>query len=144
VIYWDTSCVIKLYTEESDSAEWQCRACAVEEPLASSAIMRAETAYALEQKEHRGEIRKNAAAALLEFLDRDIAAGRFHLFPVGEDVLCEAVAIAGMCYRASPRVPLRTLDGIHLATARLLKCTSIATADDRMRIGAKTLGLALI
>jgi predicted nucleic acid-binding protein len=144
MIYWDTSCVIKLYTAESDSEEWQHHACDAEEQLVSSALMRTESAYALEQKECRGEILSGGAAKLLELLDHDVAGGRFNLFPVGEDVLSEAVAIAGVCYRASPNVPLRTLDGIHLATAALLKCTCIATTDEGTRKGAQILGITLL
>ncbi|MDE0839320.1 MAG: type II toxin-antitoxin system VapC family toxin, partial [Kiritimatiellae bacterium] len=143
MIYWDTSCVIKLYTEEGDSGEWQQRACDAQEQLVSSSLMRTESAFALEQKEHRGDILCGGATALLEILDQDIAAGRFNLFPVGEDVLNEAVTIAETCYHASPVTLLRTPDGIHLATARLLRCTQIAAADDRMRTAAETLGLTL-
>jgi uncharacterized protein len=141
VIYWDTSCVIKLYALESDSEQWELTACEGREQLVSSALMRTEGAFALEQKERRGEILPGGASALMELLDRDISAGRFNLFPVGEDVLRHAASLAGECYHAAPSIPLRTLDGIHLATAQLLKCTSIATADGRMRTGAEHLGL---
>ena len=142
MIYWDTSCVIKLYAEESDSTVWQRRACEGTAQRVSSAVMCTEMAYALRQKEHRGDIVRGGASALLDMLDRDVAAGRFTVFPTGEDVLAEAAAIACVCFRAA--APLRTLDGIHLATARLLRCTGIATTDARMCAGAAILGLNVL
>ena len=144
MIYWDTSCVIKLYTLESDSLEWQQRALEAEGDLVASALMRTEVCFALEQKELRGEILPGGASALLEIIDHDIDAGRFCLFPVGTDVLQEACAIATTCFRNDPPLLLRTLDGIHLATARLMKCKQVATTDKRMRDGAGLLGLGLL
>jgi len=49
VIYWDTSCVIKLYTAESDSRQWQETALDVDEEIVSSVLLETELAYAFEQ-----------------------------------------------------------------------------------------------
>lgn len=144
MIYWDTSCVIKLYTLESDSGPWQRRAIEADEALVTSGLLRTEMAFALEQKEARGDVTPGGANAILDVFDRDVESGRFGLVPMGVDVLREAATIAQTCYHATPSVPLRTLDGIHLATARLLKCRQIATADARMRAGAGLLGLNLV
>jgi predicted nucleic acid-binding protein len=112
--------------------------------LAASELMRVEAAYALEQKERRGEVRTGGASALLVILDHDIEQGRFTLFPVGSDVLREAVSIARICYRSFPAVSLRTLDGVHLATTRILKCRHMATADERMLAAAQALGIDVL
>lgn len=144
MIYWDTSCVIKLYAQESDSGAWEQRALDADDGLIASALMRTEAVYAFHQKEGRGEIKPGAAQALLELLDGDIDAGRYQMIPVGSDVLAEACTIARECYLADPPVFTRTLDGIHLATARLLKCKHVATSDARMRVAAELLGFVLI
>jgi predicted nucleic acid-binding protein len=141
--YWDTSCVVKLYTAELDSAEWEDAAVLAGESLVSSALLRVELAYAFEQKEARGEILRGSTQALLRVFENDIAEGRYQLVPVGSDVLQTACKIAAECYHSQPVVSLRTLDGIHLATAILLKCKRIATADARMQAAAPLLGLDL-
>jgi len=143
VIYWDTSCVLKLYAAESDSGLWQKLLLERGGVLVSSALLEAELGLALEHKEVRGELRKGGAAALREHVQRDVQAGRLRLIPVGADVLAEAVRIGVACLRARPPVLLRTLDGIHLATARLVRCAAVATADERMRSAARHLGLTL-
>ena len=144
MIYWDTSCVIKLYAQESDSGVWEQRALHADDGLVASALMRTEAVYAFHQKEIRGEIKPGAAQALLDLLDGDIDAGRYLMIPLGGDVLDEACTIARECYLADPPVFTRTLDGIHLATARLLKCKHVATSDARMRVAAELLGFVLI
>ena len=140
MIYWDTSCVMKLYTQESDSEFWEKCALGNSAGRVSSALMRTEMSFAFEQKEARNEIFADAAEELNKQLDRDISKGRFQLIPIGTDVLKSAEGIANKCYHAKPAIFIRTLDGIHLATAHLLKCRRIATADARMKIAADFLG----
>ncbi len=144
MIYWDTSCVLKLYTAESDSAAWQETALAVGEELAASALLEAELAFALEQKESRGELKPGGAQMILRIFRSDCRDGRFILYPVGSDVMKTAADFAMRCYRAREPIAIRTLDGLHLATARLLKCRALATADRRMRAAAAFLNLPLI
>lgn len=138
MIYWDTSVILKLYVDEPDSGEWQELALGQRGPLRSSALMQAEMAHALKQKELRGEVAKGAADELYKLLCEDLQAGRFLLFPVGRDVL-EASA-----RRALEGGHLRTLDGLHLATAEIAKCTRIATTDKRLAAAAIYNGMELI
>ncbi|MBU0677360.1 MAG: PIN domain-containing protein [Verrucomicrobia bacterium] len=56
-------------------------------------------------------------------------------------MIAGSVELAEVCCRASPMISLRTLDGLHLATARLLKCKAIATTDHRIRTAAEAIGL---
>jgi predicted nucleic acid-binding protein len=144
VIYWDTSCVIKLYTAESDSADWQAKALGASEALASSALLEAEMAFALHAKERRGDLVPGGASALRRLFAADVAAGRFRLFPVGSDVLAKAADIAAWCAKRNPTMHLRTLDGIHLATTVRLDCHAIAARDERMRAAVALLGIALL
>jgi predicted nucleic acid-binding protein len=143
VISWDTSCVLKLYTAESDSLAWQNQALVTDDDFVASALLETEMAYALAQKELRGEVKPGGAQALLRLFGRDVQAGRFALYPVGADIMLAAVDIAAKCYRAERPIPLRTLDGLHLATAKVLKCRALATVDQRMQAAAALLHLPL-
>jgi predicted nucleic acid-binding protein len=144
MVYWDTSCVVKLYTQENDSGFWEKHALESDDQFVSSALMRTEMAFALEQKEARGDICSGAADELLKHLDYDIGKGRFTLIPIGSDVLSQSCGIARKCYHAKPSIFIRTLDGIHLATAKLLKCRQIAGADARMNVAADFMGFELL
>ncbi len=144
MIYWDTSCVLKLYVAESDSEQWERHAVTLNERFACSALLEAEIACALHNKESRGELISGGADALIAAFHEDRGAGRFALFPVGEDVLKQAGVIAATCNRNPQPIQLRTLDAIHLATAILLKCKRIATADQRMLAAADRLGLTAL
>lgn len=144
MIYWDTSCVLKLYTSEPDSTVWQKLALLLEDDFVSSVILETELAYAFEQKELRREIKPGGAKALLHIFRNDLLAERFSLFPVGTDVLKTSATIAAQCYHAKKPIQMRTLDGLHLATSKLLKCKAVATADLRMQDAAALLNIPLL
>ena len=141
--YWDTSCVLKLYCREKDSAEYLQRVRVSTQPLCSSVLLASELIFALWQKETRKEIKSSAAKVLYgKFLD-DLAAGRFWLLPLGDDVREEARRIAAICYGATPPVPLRTLDGLHLASASVAGCREILSTDARVKSAVSILGLTV-
>lgn len=144
MIYWDTSSVLKLYVSESDSAAWEERALTLNEEFVASALVEVELAYAMIRKEARGDIRRGAADALLAMFRRDVERGRFTLYPVGSDVMHTSIRMAIQCEEAGRPELLRTLDGIHLATAHLLGCKAVAAADRRMRAAGELLGLSLL
>jgi predicted nucleic acid-binding protein len=144
LVYWDTSCVLKLYVSESDSDVWTRLAVSGDEDFAASALIEAELACALQHKEARGEVVPGGAAKLLGAFRRDVRAGRFTLYPVGSDVIAQAVSLSRQCYEHVPAIPVRALDALHLATSLLLKCTRVATTDERMRRAAGVLGTELL
>jgi len=141
--YWDTSCVIKLYCEEENSEFYLDKLAAQSGPLWSSVLLTSELMFALHQKEMRGEIPPGSAIVIDEKFQADAAAGRFLLLPFGEDIRRECRRIAAMCYGHAPPIPLRTLDGLHLASAYVAGCRRILTTDTRMRKAAQLLGLKL-
>ena len=144
MIYWDTACVLKLYTTEPDSAAYLRLAEQSTEPVASSEILGVELAFALHQKELRGELKPGGAERLRQQFMTDVAAGRWLLAPVGTDVLTRAIHIAQKCFHRRPPLSLRTLDGIHLATALVLKARHVVSTDQRLRQTAVLLGLTLL
>jgi predicted nucleic acid-binding protein len=141
--YWDTSCVIKLYCRESDSNRYLDEVAAATEPLKSSTLLEAELYYAFQQKCLRRETDGATPDDLFEKFLSDVRCGRIQLFPLGADVIDESRNVARICFASQPVVSLRTLDGLHLATARLLNCGRIFTTDDRMTSAAKVVGLGV-
>lgn len=139
--YWDTSCLLKLYCKEADSKTFRERIATSAEPPVSSVLARTELCYAFQQKALRGETGHHSTEVLIGFLEEDIQLGRIRLFPVGSDVLKAAEVIASNCYSSDNPVFLRTLDGIHLATAQLTKSQTIISTDDRMNAAAQLLGI---
>jgi uncharacterized protein len=144
LIYWDTACVLKLYTPEPDSDGYLQLAAASTEPLASSEILGVELVYALHQKELRGALKTGGAERVHRQFVSDVAAGRWLLVPVGSDVLTRAAQVAQRCYHHHPPVPLRTVDGLHLATALVLKAREMVTTDHRLQQAAPLFGLAVV
>jgi predicted nucleic acid-binding protein len=77
----------------------------------------------------------------LKQFEEDVEAGHIELAPIGEDVFADAREIARLCYLSEPQIFLRSLDGIHLGTARKLKCSELITCDRRMQAAAERIGL---
>ena len=144
MIYWDTSCVLKLYAEEEDSATYLDLASASEGPLISSEVLLVEVYYALQQKELRNEIKRGATEPILRKFRDDVVRARLSLLPFGADVAARAVDAARSCYGSNPPIMLRSLDGAHLATALVAGIRDIATTDERMRSAAVLLGLRVV
>jgi len=141
-VYWDSCCLLKLYCKESDSNNYlSLLEQSAEAPL-SSILARTELFYSFQQKAARSETSGTSAEALFAQFEKDVEAGHIELAPLGEDVWADAREVARQCYQAAPAIFPRTLDGIHLATARKLKCPRIITCDQRMQAASERLGLS--
>lgn len=101
-------------------------------------------AYALRHKEIRGEIVPTAADNLISRFDRDSAEGRFIVLPWGADLVQASREVLEVCISLPERIPIRTLDGIHLAAARVAQLRSIVTTDRRMRVAAEAIGMTAV
>ena len=62
---------------------------------------------------------------------------------LGADVEREYGQVLTLCYKRSPPIPLRTLDALHLACARVAAESEIIATDKRMRDAATVLGFSL-
>lgn len=142
--YWDTSCVLKIYTSEADSRKLLELVELSPKPILISALVRVELAYAFLRKEKDGQIRKGGGAALLARFDLDEAKGRFRTIALGNEVLRRSEVVGRACGHGGQGILLRTLDGLHLGTAIQCGCKTIVTTDERMRAGAKKMGLKVV
>ncbi len=137
--YLDTSVALKLYVMECDSPAWLSWVATQNAPLPSSQLLKIELAYALSQKEQRGEIFPGAAMELFQHFLTDVAIGRFTLLPLDDGIFITSLKLAFSGMQMSS--PLRTLDGLHLSTVLTHGFTHIVTADQRLAAAARRLGV---
>ena len=141
VLYWDTSCVLALYVPERISSQVSDLASAEKGPIHSSAILEFEMTFAIHAKEARGEIPRGSSERVLSRFQNDLQRGRFLLVPLGIDIKASAKEIAAKILQTEPTVFLRTLDGIHIATALELGSSELITVDKKMADAANLLGI---
>lgn len=142
--YWDTSCVLPLYIPEPGSAELSELAGSQAEPLTSSQILGFEFLFAVHARVARREIPGSFASKVQRKFLADLDTGRFLLIPLGEDMLDQVAQMTMGLTKRSPVLELRTLDGIHLATAQKLGSEEVVTNDKRLRKAAHTLGIGVL
>ena len=97
--------------------------------------------FAVRAKEARGEIPSGGSARVLSQFQTDLQRGRYLLVPLGIDIKACTKDIAARTLQVEPPVFLRTLDGIHIATALELGASELITADKKMADAAILLGI---
>ena len=144
MIYWDTSAIVPLYTEEATSTFWENQLLDATDTPASSALAITEFSYALHHKVLRKNLDSSAVDGITSLFTQDHEAGRWRLVPLGSDVIAASLQVAKEVAQKSPPVVLRSLDGLHLGAALTLKRDTIATGDQRLATAAKHIGLKTI
>lgn len=138
-MYLDTAILVKLFVRETDS-EWFNRAL-LGQHFDTSELALTELRSALLAKERAGHLapdeRTRAWQKFVEMTEQDLV----RLLPLNRLVLERAAAIQLACH---PRVPLRTLDALHVATCDLHRCGSLATTDHRMRAACEQFAITLL
>jgi predicted nucleic acid-binding protein len=141
--YWDTSTLVKLYAQEPDSAAFESYALNAPAKAVTSRIALYEARATFQRKEAQSILQPGCAQKLYSQLMQDVAAGELRLVELGVDVEREYGQVLSQCYQQTPAIPLRTLDVLHLASARVAGETKVVATDKRMRDPAKLLGLSL-
>jgi len=138
-MYLDTAVIVKLLVREPDS-DWFNTAL-LGQHFETSELALAEVRSALLAKERAGHItspeRVRAGEKFLAMTDDDLV----RLLPLNRLVLERAIAIQLACH---PRIPLRTLDALHVATCDLHRCGALSTTDGRMRAACEQLAITLL
>ena len=134
-MYVDSCILVKLLVVEPDS-EYFVRALEGKR-LVTSELAGTEVFSALLGRERAGKISiTDRRRAWHEFQAR-VEAGELRVEPLNEIVLRKTEHVLERCH---PKVLLRTLDAIHLATADLCHDFPLATTDNRMRDAAALMG----
>lgn len=138
-MYLDSAIIVKLLVRESDS-EWLARNL-LGHSFDTSELALAEVCAALLLKERDNDItaeeRVKATEKFFSMVDDELIV----LHPLNRKVIERARAIQLACH---PRIPLRTLDTLHVATCDLHHGGLLATIDRRMRATCAQLGIALM
>jgi len=137
-MYIDTSALVKLYVEEPDSAT--CEAIVAGMSLVSSRLLHCEFRSALLGKVSHGNISPDAGAEIWDLFERDVATDHIRLISVDDLLLQDATDILSQLH---PKVRLRTLDALHLATYISVETGPLFTRDHRMIQAAMQMGLPL-
>ena len=138
-MYLDSAIIVKLLVREADS-DWFSRNLAGHS-FETSELALAEVRSALLAKERAGHItareRVMAAEKFLSMIEDDL----IRLYPLNRSVLDRASAMQLACH---PKIPLRTLDALHVATCDLHHSGTLSTTDGRMRSACEQFAIALI
>ena len=129
--YWDTSALVKLYVQESDSPDFENLALMAPTEVITSRIALYEARSTFRRKEAEAGLILGTADKLYSALSDDVLAGDLRLVELGPDVERE------------PPIPIRTLDAVHLVSAIVSNMNEVVVTDNRMRAAAALLGFKL-
>lgn len=138
-IYLDTSALLKLYLPEPESQEVEALL-RIQEGSYCSTLCQAEFASTLERLRRDGKLSEREAGSLWDLFQKDLQSSAFSAVETGAEDIRDAIGILKGHAHAHR---LRTLDAVHLATARNLGAGSFLTFDVRQRAVAGLLGFDL-
>jgi predicted nucleic acid-binding protein len=141
--YWDTSALVKLYVKELDSTVFESYLLSAARPPSISRIILYEAQATFRRKEAEGMLLAGTAQQLYDRLIQNIADGGIKLVELGAEIETAFGQVLDSCHKASPPIPIRTLDAIHLASAKVAGEPEIVTTDKRMRDAAKQLSFTV-
>lgn len=140
--YWDTSCLIKLYTPEPDSSLFRahlatagaCVTCDIA-PLEFWATVR--------RKETEGILATGEAKKVNTAFQFDIATRSIASIPCDAAVRAKFDEVVEQCYTSQPPIFIRTNDALHLAAAICAGESEMVATDKRLREATVALGLTI-
>ena len=133
-LYLDTSALMKWYVAESDSDAFD-DFLAQRPGAAISRLTVVEMRSALARRRRNREISSATERAAFLLFESHVRDGVLAVLAMHDTNFVGALEIM----QELPRVPLRTLDALHLAVARANSIEAIATADRIMAAGARAL-----
>jgi predicted nucleic acid-binding protein len=137
-MYLDSCILVKLLIREPDSEFYG--QCVDGHPVSSSLLAYTEVWSALLARERAQLIRTRLRIEAWQRFEDQMRMQMIDLSPVSEAIVRRAHWILG---RVHPKVPLRSLDALHLATADQLQDWPLVTSDQRLREAALHLGYPL-
>lgn len=140
--YFDTGVLLKLYTVEPQSAMVQAFVHRRVRALPVTELHGLECASAFRLKQFRGEATAFEATQALRLWDRDLSSGVLRLLAMDwSRVWSEA---HGLALDHAGVTGCRTLDTLHVASARVLGFGRLVTTDRRQAALAERAGLVVI
>ena len=137
-MYLDTAILVKLFAREPDSDFFGKLTDG--EKISSSVLSYTELYSALLRKERSGELSAAERRGAWNSFEKCIEDERIELAPFGLVIFRKANRLLEQC---NPKVALRSLDALHLATCDQLQEWPLCTTDVRMRQAAELLRFPL-
>ena len=137
-MYLDSCVIVKLVSHEPDSAAYHDIVAG--QPVVTSELAVAEVRSALLSKERVGRITRQARLTGWQLFQDKVCEQEFVLLPLDRRVIERASAVVDQCH---PKIALRTLDAIHVATAELHGGEPMCSSDQRVCEAADFIGLPL-
>jgi hypothetical protein len=137
--YIDTSALAKWYLNEPFSDEFE----AFIQSHAMADISRltvVEFRCLIARRRRAGDFGKAIESRVFAAFERDIGNGFLRVHPIADQYFVVALGLIDQLVR----LPLRTLDAVHLAIAKGLELERVATADRIMANAARALGLDVV
>ena len=137
-MYLDTAVLVKLFARESDSEFFGKMTDG--ERISSSVLSFTEVYAALLRKIRNGELTVTERRGAWASFENAVEEGTIELAPFHEALFKKSNRIMEQC---NPKVALRSLDALHLATCDQLQDWPLCTTDIRMRQAAELLRFPL-
>ncbi len=137
-MYLDSCVIVKLVSHEPDSEAYNRMVAG--KAVVTSELAVAEVRSALLAKERAGRISPAVRHAGWRLFQEKLREEEFVLLPLSRNVIERAGAVIDQCH---PKVALRTLDAIHVATAELCGGEEMCSSDDRVQKASDFIGLTL-
>jgi predicted nucleic acid-binding protein len=134
--YIDTSALLKWYLPERGSTAFGAWI-ATQDEARISPLTRVEVRATIARKQRNRELGATDARRAVDAFLADLDDGLFIVHPLAEPHWAEAEALLD----ALADLPLRTLDALHLACARVEQARVFATADLKLAAAARQLGM---
>jgi predicted nucleic acid-binding protein len=139
-LYLDTSCLLKLFFPESESAA-VASLVAAEERVVVSTLARLELRVQIQGRVAGGTLSAKSATALLSVVDRTLAQSPYEIAETPSNVYPVAAAQLLPLGRS---VHCRTLDRLHLAAMEALGLRRLLTNDEIQARAAKARGFEVL
>lgn len=137
-MYLDTSVIVKLFTHEPDSEFYGNMTDG--QPVCSSVLAYTEVWSAMLAKERNRGLTPEQRRRAWEAFDDNVMVETIELVPMSSAIFKRANRIMEVCH---PKIALRSLDALHLASCDQSQDWPLATHDSRMRDAAQMLGFPL-
>lgn len=138
-MYLDSCVIVKLVSREPDSEAYH--RLLMGDYVVTSELAAAEIRSALIAKERAGRISFRDRVAGWRLFQEKVRDREFLLLSLNRSVIERAGAVIDQCH---PRIALRTLDAIHVATAELHGGEPMCSSDQRVRDASEFIGLAVV
>jgi predicted nucleic acid-binding protein len=139
IAYIDTSALAKWYIAEPKSEEFTDWILVQDNPCVSS-LTYTEFRCLLARKLRAEQLDTSLVQRIFAQFEQDIQDTHLVLFPVSD----AHIRNARLLIDSLPDIPLRTLDALHLSTARDIPAAILASADKVMLNAAEALGFEIV